>query len=118
MSAASSSPKWEITEELWEPEKDVLYIVFEQETFWSARFLPGDGSEIEINACNERGELIDWPSLGTAKEICQAHRRLVEAGHSAAIAAHLLTELSIEYLREKQGLAALVERGVRGHATH
>lgn len=116
---SGANPNWEITEELWEPVAGGdIYIVFEQETFWSARLLLGNGSEIEINACDEKGEHIDWPSRGTAKEICQAHHQLVLAGHTRETAAGLLMELSLEYLREKQGLAALVERGVRGHATH
>lgn len=65
---------------------------------WSARFRPvgarADERDVSVDARDEDGSALDWPTCERAKDACRLHAHLVELGYSVARATELVAQRS------------------------
>lgn len=65
---------------------------------WSARFRPAgarpDEREVAVDARDEDGSALDWPTCERAKDACRLHAHLVELGYSVVRATELVAQRS------------------------
>lgn len=71
---------------------------------YEAKFRPADACpdarRVGIDARDEEGNSMDWPSRGCAEEACRLHAHLMELGHGALRAAELVAQRSQQLIRE------------------
>ena len=65
---------------------------------WQVRFQPkgacSDARRVQIDARDEEGNPLDWPSRGRAEDACRLHAHLLELGHSVVRATELVAQRS------------------------
>jgi hypothetical protein len=65
---------------------------------WEARYRPKDATwearDVAIDALDDGGERIDWPTRGCAEEACRLHAHLLDLGYGVLRASELVAARS------------------------